>query len=125
MLDASYPERFRTVCEEVSGCGWRRVILLGDDLVQGPYTLKACLAQVGVMVFAPAPQDRTWLKGLADEASERGEVPGEPLARFGSLLRDGMEHGVEALVVTDAALGALARSALPGVAMLEVSGGWQ
>ena len=118
MLDEACPECLRKVCEEVGGRGWQRVIMLGDDVRQGPYSLKACLAQTGVMVFTPGPGNSAWLSELA--AREPREVDAASLARLGSLLADGMEHGVQALVVTDARLGVLARLALPDVPMLEM-----
>lgn len=117
MVDESYPPRFRAVCDEVRGRGWRRVILLGDDLVEGPYTLRATLAQAGVMVFMPGPADRAWLQGLGEDAREDAGTR----ARLAALLADGMEHGVDGLVVADPLLGMLAEAALPGVVLLDVT----
>ena len=121
MLDESYPQRFRTVCQEVAANGWQRVILFGEDLQEGPYSLKACLAQAGVVVLSPSPQDRSWLAVLARETSASGQLQDESLTRLATLLADGMEHGVDAFVVTDAALGWLVRHVLPGAAVLDVT----
>lgn len=118
MLDKACPDCLRKACEEVGSRGWRRVIMLGDDVLQGPYSLKACLAQTGVMVFTPGPGDRAWLSELA--ARGLHEADAASLAQLGSLLADGMEHGVQALVVTDVRMGALARLALPDAPMLEM-----
>ena len=116
MLDERCPDNLRQACEDVGSRGWQRVIMLGDDVCQGPYSLKACLAQTGVMVFTPGPGNSAWLNELA--AREPREVDAASLAQLGSLLADGMEHGVQALVVTDARIGALARLPLPDVPML-------
>ena len=121
MLDESYPERFRTLCQEAGQRGWRRVIMLGDDLREGPYTLKACLAQAGVMVFVPGPRDRMWLQGLADGV-RAGEVPNEAsLARLAAMLAEGMEHGVNGLVVTDPAVLILVRTCANGAPIFDVT----
>ena len=117
MLDESYPPRFRAVCEEVCGRGWRRVILLGDDVVEGPFTLRATLAQAGVMVFVPGPADRAWLVGLNRDAHEDEKT----MSRLAALLADGMEHGVDALVATNALLASLAADALPAAPLLDMT----
>lgn len=121
MLGASYPVLFRDTVESIAQRGWRRVILLGDDLVDGPYTLKACLAQAGIVVLSPGPKDRAWLQGLAHESTQ-GEGRERLLGQLRALLNEGMEHGVEALVATDATLGSWARETLPGVPLFEVEG---
>lgn len=121
MLDESYPERFRMLCDEVRLHGWKRVILLGDDAHEGPYSLKACLAQSGVMVFVPGPHDRSWLQSLS-ELMREGKLPhAVSFERMKALLADGMEHGVDALVVTDAALLTLVRSLALDVQLLDAT----
>lgn len=114
MQGEGYPEAFATICRNVRERGWQRVILLGEDLREGPYSLKACLAQSSVMVLSPGAGDREWLRDVAagrcsDEAT---------IVRFSALLSDGMEHGVQALLVTDAFLAELVQSIELGVPVL-------
>lgn len=107
MQGSGFPRTFAIICREVTERGWRRVILLGEDPQDGPYSLKACLAQSGVLVLSPGPDDRAWLQGVA----RKGEVNDATLARFAALLADGVEHGVQAVLATDAFLGRLAQEA--------------
>ena len=120
MPDAIFPAWLQDACEAVRQRSWRRVILLGEDLREGPYSLKAGLAQSGVMVFVPGAGDRAWLQELSYDAERRPDDAS--LERLATLLADGMEHGVHALIVTNVRLGLLAREALPQVPMLEIEG---
>lgn len=118
---SQWPQWLQTICVQACGLGWKRAILLGEDLRDGPYTLRACLAQSGIMVFVPSEQDRIWLLELAEEVRYAGEAGDTALARLSALLADGMEHGVSALVATDATLAQLAHRAQPGLAVLDVA----
>ena len=70
------------------------------------------------MVFVPGPHDRSWLQSLS-ELMREGKLPhAVSFERMKALLADGMEHGVDALVVTDAALLTLARSLALDVQLL-------
>ena len=100
MQGGGYPQAFDAVCRDVRGHGWKRVILLGEDLREGPYSLKACLAQSGVMVLSPGAGDREWLR----EVSSGSRNDEATVARFAALLSDGVEHGVQAILATDAFL---------------------
>lgn len=121
MLDETYPARFHAPCDEAQRRKWKRIILLGDDAREGPYSLKACLAQSGVMVFVPGPQDRSWLQGLSALMREGASPDAASLERMKALLADGMEHGVDALIVTDPALLTLARSLALGTQLLDAT----
>ena len=91
------PESFAAICRDMREHEWRRVILLGDDLCEGRYSLKACLAKSGVLVLSPGAEDRAWLSDICRER----RMDDETIARFATLLADGMEHGVQALLVSD------------------------
>ena len=97
MQDEGVPRAFAAICREVCDKGWRRVILLGDDLCEGRYSLKACLAKSGVLALSPGAEDRAWLSDICRER----RMDDETIARFATLLADGMEHGVRALLVSD------------------------
>ena len=116
MQDKGFPEAFAGICREVGERGWQRVILLGQDLREGPYSLRACLAQSGVLVLSPGPRDREWLDAISagEDASEATAV------RFAAMLADGLEHGVQAVLVTDAFLVRLVRASGLEVPLLAV-----
>ena len=118
----SMPARFAAACEQVADRGWRRVILLGEDWVQGPFTLKACLAQAGVLVLSPGPADRAWLALLAEEARAGYKVDDGSLERLTTLLGDGLEHGVDGLVTTDPVFASLVGQALGNVELVVLEG---
>jgi hypothetical protein len=114
---AGIPKTFAEICREVRGHGWRRVILLGEDLRDGPYSLKACLAQAGVLVLSPGAADRDWLRGIA----AGGAADDAARSRFCAMLADGMEHGVNGLVVTDPTMLALVRTCANDAPIFDVT----
>ena len=116
MEGAGIPKTFAEICREVRGHGWRRVILLGEDLRDGPYSLKACMAQAGVLVLSPGAADRDWLRGIA----AGGAADDAARSRFCAMLADGMEHGVQAVLSTDALLAGLAEGSGVGAPVLVV-----
>jgi aspartate/glutamate racemase len=91
MLDAHKVEELR---QDVLARGWRRVIVLGTpEHMAGP-SLRRPLAASGVMVLAPGKEDRATIGRMLDEG-----VVDE--AMLNALLCDGLEHGVDAVVVSD------------------------
>ena len=116
MQSEEYPRAFAAVCNDVREHGWRRLILLGEDLREGPCSLKACLAQSGVMVLSPGPGDREWLREVsAGRCNDEATV-----ARFATLLSDGVEHGVQAILATDAFLAEMLRAVDLGIPAIVV-----
>ena len=110
------PRACAAVCREVREHGWQRVILLGDDVREGRYSLKACLAQSGVLVLTPGAQDRAWLSDVCRERSADDET----ITCFAALLADGMEHGVQALLVSDSFLADMLQMARVEAPMIAV-----
>ena len=116
MQGDGYPQAFAAVCHDVREHGWKRVILLGEDLREGPYSLKACLAQSRVMVLSPGAGDKAWLHDVA----AKGSADDAAVARFAALMSGGVEHGVQAILATDAFLADMVRAVDLGIPTIAV-----
>jgi len=85
---------------DLAHMGCSRVILLGsaDEMESGG--LRTGLARWGFTVLVPPQGARAWIADLARES----DVAGESVDRLRTLLADGLEHGVEAIVTTSKTL---------------------
>lgn len=81
---------------DLAGMGCSRVILLGDERDMGEPALKVGLARWGVQVLTPPAVEQVWIAGLA----EGHGAARDRLDRLSTMLADGIEHGVEAIVAT-------------------------
>lgn len=85
---------------DLAGMGCSRVILLGSERDMGEPALKVGLARWGVQVLVPPAGEQAWVASLA----EPDGFTADKLSRLSLMLADGVEHGVEAIVVTDESL---------------------
>lgn len=105
---------------ELKGRGAKRVILFGgaDDERLGAF--KMGLARRGIMVITPPAAAQRWIAALARQAAEDGQVPAADAERFSALVQDGLEHGVDALVLLREGYAQLLEQCGVEAALLEV-----
>ena len=85
--------------------GCTRIILLGNEAHMASGGLRTALAKWGLQVFVPPEGKRTWIASLADtpvEVADSADVD-----RLRTLLADGIDHGVEAIVAVSKQLAAV------------------
>ena len=78
--------------------GCKRIILLGQEADMASGGLRTALAKWGLQVLVPPEGERPWIAGLAD--GQAAGVNPTDVGRLRTLLAHGIEHGVEAIVVT-------------------------
>lgn len=93
-----------------------RVALLGSERDMGAEGLRVGLARWGVAVLVPPEGARAWIAGLLSLHIE--ELPSADLQRLATLLADGVEHGVDAIVTTDKGLAKVVEACHLGVPTL-------
>ena len=98
--------------------GTRRIILLGVYEPAGDQGLKRALARRGLMVLTPPPAARPWLDGVLIQAAAGTEMDPETSQRFAAFLADGLEHGVDAVIVMNEGVHAFIESCDLGVTCL-------
>lgn len=110
------------VRDRVHVLGCRRVVLLGDSPASDVARIRSILVGAGLVVLTPGEQDRAWLAQLCREAEGREGLPREAVERFARMLDDGVEHGVDAIVLANAELRPLLASVEVGVPVIELPG---
>ena len=80
--------------------GIRRAILLSSPEDESIAYLRTKLAKTGMLVMEPPTGQRAWLGKLAKQE----QVEEADVTALKSLLEDGLEHGIDALLVADAGL---------------------
>ncbi len=105
---------------EVLKKGWKRVIVLHDGEAGLGAMLKSVLARSGVMVLSPGQNDVTWLGAVAADVAGGTDAPRELVERFERMMLDGVEHGVEAVLVVWPALMPLMDKVKLGVPVIEI-----
>ena len=85
--------------------GCSRIILLGEEAQMTSGGLRTALAKWGLQVLVPPEVERTWIAGLADKRVAGTDTA--DVSRLRALLAHGVEHGVEAIVVTSKQLAAV------------------
>mgnify|MGYP002626816616 CR=1 FL=1 len=84
---------------DLARLGCSRVILLGSAAEMERGGLRTDLARWGFQVLVPPQSERVWIWALERDAG--GGLSRAGVHRLGTLLHDGMEHGVEAIVATN------------------------
>lgn len=79
--------------------GCTRIILLGEEVDMASGGLRTSLAKWGFQVLVPPEAERAWIAGLADGRAD--DMEPADAGRLRTLLAHGVEHGVEAIVVTN------------------------
>ena len=103
---------------DLARLGWRRVIVLGPAQHMGESRLVGGLAAWGFQVLVPPEAERAW---VAEALAAGGEGLQTDAERLAALLQDGLEHGVEGIVVTDPAMFAAVRACAPQAPALAAS----
>lgn len=85
--------------DEIVRQGYRRVILLGTEATMRESYFRTPLAKAGILVLTPGQQQRQWLGHVIAEELELGIVRDETVAAFERLVRDGAEHGADAIIL--------------------------
>lgn len=101
---------------DLAHMGCHRVVLLGSEHDMGAEGLKVGLARWGIAVLAPPEDTRAWIAGLSSVPVE--DLPSTEIQRLASLLADGVEHGVDAIVTTDKGLVQVVEACRLGIPML-------
>ncbi|MBR2682455.1 MAG: hypothetical protein IKE22_04215 [Atopobiaceae bacterium] len=101
MGDGMTEAQVATILDKLGTHGARRVILLGspEEMARGP--LKAALAKAGILVLVPPERDRAWLGTIMRDELWQCQGAREVTDYLTTLLLDGIEHGVSAILVTD------------------------
>ncbi len=110
----TYDHIVEALRDDLAKRGHVRVILLGTERDMSVPDLRIGLARWGLQVLVPPAGERAWIAGLA-----AAEASADDVARLSALLADGIEHGVEALVVTEPILAELVRRCGCGVPVVE------
>ncbi|MBP3893202.1 MAG: amino acid racemase [Atopobiaceae bacterium] len=99
--------------------GYRRVMLLGTVPTMRDAYFKAALAKAGMLVLSPGGEDRAWLGRVIAEELELGIVRGKTIERFARLVAEGVEHGVDAVILGCTELPMLAERVDLGLPVLD------
>ena len=100
---------------DLAHLGCSRIILLGAAEEMASGGLRTALARWGLQVLIPPEDERAWISELCEQVQGDISIPGEDVDRMRALLADGMEHGVEAIVTTNARLAEYVRACDLGV----------
>ncbi len=98
---------------EIDHGGWRRVLLLGTPEQMSDPMLRRPLAASGILLLVPGAADRAW---IGEELSS-----GSMSERIADLVAHGVEHGVQAVVVTNELLAGTVVAMNLGVPVLDAS----
>lgn len=101
---------------DLARMGCHRVALLGSERDMGAEGLKVGLARWGVAVLVPPEDARAWIAVLSTVTIE--DIPPAEVQRLTTLLTDGVEHGVDAIVTTDKGLAQVVEACHLGVPTL-------
>lgn len=93
-----------------------RIILLGEEAHMASGGLRTALAKWGLLVLVPPEQERPWIANLAYKQADG--VDQANVDRLRELLEHGIEHGVEAIVVTSEELAEVVDACRLSVPML-------
>jgi aspartate/glutamate racemase len=96
---------------ELDELGCRRVIVVGARAQVERRDLRAALAHGGRLVFTPPAREQVWLDELLAGELAVGEPAPATVERFSVFMADGLEHGVEAVVLLHAGLAQLCKAA--------------
>lgn len=101
MGDGMTEARVATILDKLRTHGARRVILLGSPEEMARGALKAALARAGILVLVPPERDRAWLGTIMRDELWQCQGAREVTDYLTTLLADGIEHGVNAILVMD------------------------
>ena len=96
---AELDEYLDALAGELGRIGAKRVILLGEEDARREEELKFGLARRRLMVLTPPAAAREWIFALAERAASAEGAAVQDLEQFAQIMQDGLEHGVDALLV--------------------------
>ena len=108
---------------DLAHMGCSRIVLLGSEEDMGG-ELKTCLARWRLQVMTPPKQERAWIAELVlgrKSCDQRVDAHDGRMERLRTLLADGVEHGAQAIVVTNEETAGIVRACGPGVPTLSAT----
>lgn len=98
MTDVSMDYQADVLRVDLQKMGCTRIILLGNEAHMASGGLRTLLAKWGLQVLVPPEGERAWIAEVVDEQADG--VDPAIVRRLQALLSHGIEHRVEAIVVT-------------------------